>query len=60
MKVWIVLEEDRGIGPTVWGVYTTEEEANHNSGCGALHVDGPHDVQGIDAPVETEPKNEAA
>jgi hypothetical protein len=43
-RVWIVVEVDRGMGPSVSGVYATEESAVHSCG-GNEFVSGPHDLQ---------------
>lgn len=50
MQVWVVLEDDRGCGPSVIKVFFSEQEAEHlASQFGHLYVDGPHDVESKDA-----------
>lgn len=44
MNVWVVIEEDRGAGAMIAGVYATQEQAE--TACsGNQWVDGPHVVQ---------------
>lgn len=44
VRVWVVVEVDRGMGPSVSNVYATEEAANEACG-GNEFVSGPHDLQ---------------
>lgn len=43
MQVWIVVEVDRGVGPSVTGVYASEAAAVANCG-GNEFVSGPHAI----------------
>jgi hypothetical protein len=59
MQVYILIEEDRGMGPTVLNVYASEEEASEASRHNCT-VSGPHDIIGTDAARLARIKIEAA